>query len=151
MEAAGLGPEGLKGLGPRAIKAAARLEELAIDEGAALRGVAWGSLSASGPNGLLILMDEHLAFVAPAPGPLRVWSLRGLEGGGPRPPLQVGASWSTAAQAGGRAEAWRLEAPVPEAAPAPNASGPAGNRPADPSRAPSAGASPLVAGAKRFM
>lgn len=137
-----------------------RLEELAIDEGAAVLDAAWGSLrSGSGPNGLLVLTDQHLAFVAPAPGPLRVWSLRGLAGGGPRPPLRAsgaadeGSSWSVAVAAGAIAEAWRLEPPAPEPRPAPAEAPPRDDSPSPPGQA-SAGAvgsGTLVAGAKRFM
>jgi hypothetical protein len=137
---AALGP---RELGPRGAESLARLEELAIEEGAALLDIAWGSLrSGSGPNGLLVLTDEHLAFVAPAPGPLRVWSLRGLDGARPAPPLLPGTTWSA------RGEAWRLEPPVPEP-PAPEAP----PRPsASPDPVPGGSSSPaLVAGARRFM
>jgi hypothetical protein len=132
---AALGP---KDFGLRAGEAVARLEELAVDEGAALLDAAWGSLdSAVGPNGLLVLTDEHLAFVSPAPGPLRVWSLRGLDGGGPRPPLAPGTTWST------RGEAWRLGSPAPEPPPRPV--------PAHSSTPGGVGRGTLVAGARRFM
>jgi hypothetical protein len=134
-----LGP---KDLGSRASEAVNRLEDLAVDEGAALIDVAWGSLGGSaGPNGLLVLTDELLAFVPPAPGSLRVWSLRGLDSGGPRPPLAIGSTWSA------KGEAWRLEAPAPEAAPRP------ASPPRSPAGAPSseAGSPTLVAVARRFM
>jgi hypothetical protein len=144
---AALGP---KDLGPRLGEATSRLEELAIDEGASVLDAAWGSLNASaGPNGLLVLTGEHLAFVSPAPGPLRVWSLRGLDGGGPKPPLLPGATWSLAGAAGGRGEAWRLEAPVPEAPPRPAAPPP--ERPGDRGAEGAVGGGTLVAGARRFM
>ena len=125
---AALGP---KNVGPRSDEVFARLEELAIDSAAVVLDAAWGNLG-SGPNGLLVLTNEHLAFVSPAPGPLRVWSLRGLEGGGPRAPLAPGSSWSVASIAGvassaggsvaggskaGVAESWRLVAAKPESAP----------------------------------
>jgi hypothetical protein len=143
-----LGP---KDLGPRLGEVTARLEELAIEEGAAVLDAAWGSLNASsGPNGLLVLAGEHLAFVAPAPGPLRVWSLRGLDSGGPKPPLLPGSTWSLASGAcGGRSEAWRLEAPIPEAPPR---SAPPSPEAAGAGRvAGSVGGGTLVAGARRFM
>jgi hypothetical protein len=94
-----------------------RLEEVAVDEDAAVVGAAWGSLPSTmgAANGLLLLTDSFLAFVAPSPGPMRVWALRGLDGGGPQPPLAVGSSW------GGGGQAWRLEAPVAEPEPAPQA------------------------------
>jgi hypothetical protein len=136
---------GRRELGPRAAEALGRLEELAVDEGATLLDACWGCLG-SGPNGLFVLTGELLAFVAPAPGPLRVWALRGLEGGGPRPPLQPGAAWSTAAPAGGRGEAWRLEPPAPE--PPPRAPAPSADEPA-PFANP--GSSPLVPVARRLM
>jgi hypothetical protein len=136
---AGLGqdPLGAAGPGAKATGAIRRLEELAVDEGASLRGAAWGSLG-SGPDGLLILTDELLAFVPPEPGALRVWSLRGLDGGGPKPPLLPGSTWSVAGAAGGRGEAWSLREPSAE----PEAPGPS---------SPARGSSPLVPVARRFM
>jgi hypothetical protein len=136
--------------GPGTERALRRLEELAVDESAALRGIAWGSLGAAATNGLLALTGEILAFV-PASGPIRVWSLRGLDSGGPATPLGVGATWSAAAKTGGAAEAWRLEAPRPEAQihePPQSREPDAGGRAQGPS---GAGATPLVPGARRFM
>ena len=143
---------GQRELGPRLGEIVGRLEELAIDEGATLQDAAWGSLG-SGPNGLLVLTDEGLAFVAPSPGPLRVWSLRGLEGGGPRAPLIPGAStWSLSMAGGARGEAWRLEPPQPESRPEPQPAPPA---PQSGLPRPEGGASgtggAFVAGARRLM
>lgn len=104
---------GITNLGPRGEGLLARLEDLALGDDPRLDGAALGSLG-SGPsaaNGLLILAGANLAFVAPAPGPLRVWSTSSLDSGGPRPPLGVGSEWSE------RGLSWRLEALLPEAAP----------------------------------
>ena len=99
-----LGP---KDFGASSAKALSRLEELAVDDSAALVDLAWGSLG-DGNNGLLVLTDEILAFVPPRPSPLRVWSLRGLDSGGPKAPLAEGSTWSS------RGEAWKICAPEPE-------------------------------------
>jgi len=104
---------GITNLGPRGGELLSRLEELALGDDPRLDGAALGSLG-SGPsaaNGLLLLAGANLAFVAPAPGPLRVWSTSSLDSGGPRPPLAVGSEWSE------RGLSWRLEALLPEAAP----------------------------------
>ena len=104
---------GITNLGPRGGELLSRLEELALGDDPRLDGAALGSLG-SGPsaaNGLLLLAGANLAFVAPAPGPLRVWSTSSLDSGGPRPPLGVGSEWSE------RGLSWRLEALLPEAAP----------------------------------
>jgi hypothetical protein len=122
----------ISSLGPRqwgagATKAMTRLEELAVDDGASLVDLLWGSMG-GGSNGLLVLTDEILAFVPPAPSPLRVWSLRGLDGGGPKAPLAEGSTWSS------RGEAWRIGSPQPE-----------------PETRPEPGDMPLVPCARRFM
>jgi AAA+ superfamily predicted ATPase len=104
---------GITNLGPRGGELLSRLEELALGDDPRLDGAALGSLG-SGPsaaNGLLLLAGANLAFVAPAPGPLRVWSTSSLDSGGPRPPLAVGSEWSE------RGLSWRLEALLAEAAP----------------------------------
>ncbi|MDP3179992.1 MAG: AAA family ATPase, partial [Spirochaetaceae bacterium] len=127
---------GKRGLGPRMPEVQKRLDELAMDEDAILADAAWGSLG--GSNGLLVLVGEMLAFVAPAPGPLRVWSIRGLADGGPKPPLGTGSSW---AQGG---EAWKLGDPLPEREQKPQAP--------RPPRASAGGLElSLVAGARRFV
>jgi hypothetical protein len=131
---------GQRELGARGAQAIGRLEELAVDEGAKLIDLAYGSLGSGGPNGLLVLTDEILAFV-PASGPLRVWSRGSLQDGGPAAPLGAGSTWS--ASGGAIGGAWRLEAPSPEA-PAPEA-------PSRPAGGTGSGASPLVSGARRFM
>jgi AAA+ superfamily predicted ATPase len=117
----------------------ARLEELAVDDGASLVDLMWGSIG-GGNNGLLVLTDEILAFVPPSPSPLRVWSLRGLDSGGPNPPLAEGSTWSS------RGEAWKLCPPQaePEPRPEPKPADPAGSK-GGPE------AMPLVSGARRFM
>jgi hypothetical protein len=129
-----------RSFGPRIGELLDRLEELAMDESAPIADAAWGSLPGRVPaNGLLVLTGEHLVFAAPAPGPLRVWALRGLSDGGPRPPLGSGSTWSA------QGEAWRLEAPIPEPpkpAPRPAAGGPGSATPAG---------GTLVAGARRFV
>jgi len=105
---------GIRSLGGREGELLGRLEGFALGEDPRIEGAAWGSLG-SGPsavNGLLVLSAEHLAFVAPVPGPFRVWARSGLDSGGPRPPLAVGSSWSA------RGLSWRLEQPLPEAGPA---------------------------------
>ena len=104
---------GITNPGPRGEELLSRLEELALGDDPRLDGAALGSLG-SGPsaaNGLLLLAGANLAFVAPSPGPLRVWSTSSLDSGGPRPPLGVGTEWSE------RGLSWRLEALLPEAAP----------------------------------
>lgn len=103
---------GIKNFGPRGDELLSRLEELALGDDPRLDGASLGSLG-SGPsaaNGLLLLAGANLAFVAPAPGPLRVWSTSSLDSGGPRPPLGVGTTWSE------RGLSWRLEALLPEPA-----------------------------------
>ena len=103
---------GITNLGPRGEELLSRLAELALGDDPRLEGAALGSLG-SGPsaaNGLLLLAGANLAFVAPSPGPLRVWSTSSLDSGGPRPPLGPGTEWSE------RGLSWRLEALLPEAA-----------------------------------
>jgi len=118
-----------------------RLGELAVPEDAAVAGAAWGSLGGA-ENGLLVLAGGNLAFVAPPPGPLRVWALGGLDAGGPALPLAVGTTWSA------KGLSWRLDPPRPEAqrsvAPGPSTlrPGPSSSR---------TGASPLVSAARRLM
>ena len=128
-------------LGPRGEEVLRRLEELALGEDPRIEGAAWGCLGAgpSASNGLLVLAEANLAFVAPPPGPLRVWALSGLDGGGPSLPLEVGSSWSS------RGLSWRLEPPMPEAAPA--APRPAGEAP----RAGGGADSAIVSAARRAM
>jgi len=132
-----LGP---RDLGASAAKALSRLEELAVDDSASLLDLVWGSLG-GGNNGLLVLTDEILAFVPPRPSPLRVWSLRGLDSGGPKVPLAVGSTWSS------RGEAWKICAPQPE--PKPQAAGPASDMVDGAKGAPEV--MPLVPCARRFM
>jgi hypothetical protein len=135
---------GLRDLGPRAAQVYRRLEELAFGDDPAIEGAAWGSLG-SGPsasNGLLVLAGKNLAFVAPPPGPLLVWSVAGLDDGGPRPPLAPGAAWSS------RGSEWRLGPPLPEPPPAERplrADAPAGGSSAGGS------SSAVVSAARRMM
>ncbi len=129
------------GLGPRSEDIVARLEELAVGEEASIEWGLWGCLtSASGrANGVLLLTESLLVFAAPAPGPLRVWSLRGLPGGGPRAPIVAGTSWSSGP------ETWTFSEAMPDAIPPVS----------PPSTVPALGAagmqSSLVAGARRLM
>lgn len=134
----------INALGPRqwrasATKAMARLEELAVDDGASLVDLAWGNIG-YGADGLVVLTDQILAFVPLAPSPLRVWSLRGLDGGGPKAPLAEGSSWSS------RGEAWKISAPKSEPEKKNEASSDAM---AGSHRSPEA--MPLVPCARRFM
>lgn len=136
---------------PEPSRLADRLEELLIDEAVPITEAAWGSLPASGSpaNGLLFIAGSLLVFAAPSPGPLRVWSLRGLEGGGPTRPLAIGSTWSASAQS------WRLEAPIvlPPNSPPPRHDSHT-PRASTPSSSLSQGdglAASLVASAKRFM
>lgn len=149
---------GRKDFGPRLPELLDRLEELAVEEDAELRDACWGLLGSGGQgdNGLLLLVGSNLSFVAPGQGPIRVWSLQGLDEGGPRPPLGPGTTWSA------RGLAWRLEEARPEPPkPAPGAgggSGGAGGGRSAPGGAPSPkarpaapGSSPVVVAAKRLM
>lgn len=124
-----------------------RLEELMVAEDAPIPEAAWGSLGGSGCNGLLLIAGANLIFAAPSPGPLRVWSLRGLDGGGLAGPLAPGLAWS----AGGAA--WRLEEARPEA---PEPSRPVPAKPASPNSVYGGSgegglAASLVASARRLM
>jgi hypothetical protein len=135
---------GLRDLGPRSAQVYRRLEELAFGDDPAIEGAAWGSLG-SGPsasNGLLVLAGKNLAFIAPPPGPLLVWSVAGLDGGGPATPLAPGAAWSS------RGSEWRLGPPLPEPPPAERP-----RRPEAPARGSSSrgAASAIVPAARRMM
>jgi SpoVK/Ycf46/Vps4 family AAA+-type ATPase len=123
-----------------------RLEELMIDEATPIVAAAWGSLAFSGvaTNGLLFVAGSNLVFASPNPGALRVWSLRGLEGGLAPEPLAVGATWAASGQA------WKLEAPVPEAPPPPKPAPVVGSR-SERGRGEDPVESALVASARRFI
>ncbi len=135
---------------PRPKELVDRLEDLAIDEDTPIEDAAWGSLSlgSAAVNGLLFMAGSNLVFAAPAPGPLRVWSIRGLDGGAVAAPadagsgsrLGTGSAWSASGQA------WRLEAPVAEAPVAPVRSPEA---PPAPGR--QAPVSPIVTSARRLI
>ena len=91
----------------------ARLEQLAIPDGATLDSACWGGLGSPvwSESGLLVQVEGNLCFVAPAPGPLRVWSLRSLSSV-PALPLAPGCTWA------GEGKTWLLNAvtapePVP--------------------------------------
>ena len=99
-----------------------RLEQLAVSDSAAVESASWGGLgtSAWSESGLLLQVEGNLCFVAPAPGPLRVWSLRSLSVA-PALPLAPGCTWA------GEGRAYTLEASVAEpqvtVSTKPNASG----------------------------
>ncbi len=144
---AALATHGLSSLGVRESEILDRLESLATGERAAVEGAAYGRVE-SGPgglNGALVAVSGFLAFVAPAPGPFRVWSRASLDSGGPALPLRVGSSWSS------RGQTWKLEAPGAEAAPPPPRP-PRRAEPQAPARS-ADGASDelLVATARRFV
>jgi hypothetical protein len=121
-----------------------RLEGMALADGAVVVGAATGSLGGgvTAENGLLVLAGGNLAFVAPAPGPFRVWALSGLDSGGPPPPLGPGSAWSA------KGLSWRLEAPVPATG---RSEVPGQEVPRVADRQPRSVASPLVPAARRLM
>ena len=143
---AALAAHGITSLGIREAAILDRLEGFAVGDDAAVAGAAFGRLE-TGPgavNGVLVSAAGHLAFVSPPPGPFRVWSLSGLDAGGPVPPFRVRSTWSA------RGQGWKLEAPLPEEAAKPPAHRPA--PPRAPGRAPApADDDTLIATARRLV